>query len=183
MAAITRTSTLRSRGSPTGSITRSCKARRILACNAKGISPTSSRNSVPLSACMKRPTRSATAPVNAPLRWPNISLSSKPSGMAAQLTATKGWSARLPCLWMARATISLPVPLSPVSRMVALLSRTESTAWSTWRNAGLSPTRLSNCACSSSSARMRALSRMMSRNCRALATVMSSSSMSNGLAM
>jgi len=52
---------------------------------------------------------------------------------------------------MARATISLPVPLSPVNRIVALLSRTESTACNTLRNAGLSPTRLSNCACSSSS--------------------------------
>ena len=42
---------------------------------------------------------------------------------------------------------------------------------------------LSASACSSSSARSRALSRMMSRNCKALATVMSSSSISKGLAM
>jgi hypothetical protein len=38
--------------------------------------------------------------------------------MAPQLTAMKGPRAREPRQWMARATSSLPVPLSPVMRTV-----------------------------------------------------------------
>ena len=40
-----------------------------------GMSPISSRNSVPPSACSKRPSRSVRASVNAPLTWPNSSSS------------------------------------------------------------------------------------------------------------
>jgi hypothetical protein len=40
------------------------------------MSPISSRNSVPPSACSKRPRRSASAPVNEPFSWPNSSDSS-----------------------------------------------------------------------------------------------------------
>ena len=59
------------------------------------------------------PLRCACAPVNAPFSWPNSSLSSRFSGMALQLMAMNG-----PFLCglrrcSARATISLPVPLSP----------------------------------------------------------------------
>ena len=42
---------------------------------ASGISPISSRNSVPPFACSKRPTRRRSAPVNAPFSWPKSSLS------------------------------------------------------------------------------------------------------------
>jgi len=42
------------------------------------------------------------------------------SGRAAQLTATKARSRRGLPSWMARANSSLPVPLSPSSRTVAL---------------------------------------------------------------
>jgi hypothetical protein len=38
--------------------------------------------------------------------------------MAAMLTVTNGPRARAELAWMARATISLPVPLSPMSRTV-----------------------------------------------------------------
>ena len=58
--------------------------------------------------------RAAVAPVNAPFAWPNSSLSSSVSGSAAQLTATNGPAARAArAAWIARATSSLPVPLSP----------------------------------------------------------------------
>jgi hypothetical protein len=40
------------------------------------MSPISSRNSVPPSACSKRPRRSESAPVNEPFSWPNSSDSS-----------------------------------------------------------------------------------------------------------
>ena len=78
------------------------------------MSPISSRNSVPPAASRKRPLRVCTAPVNAPRSWPKSSLSSSSRGMAAVLMATKGPSARGPALWIARATSSFPVPLSPV---------------------------------------------------------------------
>ncbi len=43
---------------------------------------------------------------------------------AAQFTATKGLEARGLFLWMARATSSLPVPVSPVIRTVAPVGAT-----------------------------------------------------------
>ena len=54
-----------------------------------GRSPISSRKSVPLSAASKSPTRALTAPVKAPRTWPKSSLSTRSTGMAEQLTATK----------------------------------------------------------------------------------------------
>jgi len=60
-----------------------------------------------------RPTRSALASVNAPLRCPNSSLSRRFSGIAPQFTATNGFPRRRPPKWRRRATSSLPVPLSP----------------------------------------------------------------------
>ena len=46
-------------------------------------------------ACSNLPIRWRSAPVNAPFSWPNSSLSSSASGMAAQLIARNGRSARL----------------------------------------------------------------------------------------
>ena len=66
------------------------------------------------------------ASVNAPLRWPNNSDSISVSGMAAQLTVTKGILWRALRLWMARATSSLPVPVSPVMRTVLRVAATAS---------------------------------------------------------
>ena len=91
----------------------SCSTRSSLACSSSGSSPISSRSSVPPLAIWKRPARSRLAPVKAPFTWPNSSLSSSPAGMAAQLMVTKGWSARGLQRWMARASRSLPVPVSP----------------------------------------------------------------------
>src|SRR5580704_10036902 len=63
----------------------SCSARRSLGCNSSGMSPISSRNSVPLLANSNRPAFCMMAPVKAPFSWPNSSLSSSPVGMAAQI--------------------------------------------------------------------------------------------------
>ena len=52
--------------------------------------------------------------MNAPFSWPKISLSSRVSGIAAQLTATNGPLARGESSCSVRATSSLPVPLSPL---------------------------------------------------------------------
>ena len=59
--------------------------------------------------------------------------------MAPQLIATKGWSRRGPWSWMARATTSLPVPLSPVTRTVVRVGATFSTSWRTSSMAGEAP--------------------------------------------
>ena len=75
-------------------------------------------------------------PVNDPFSCPNSSLSSRVSVMAAQLMATNGLLARPLLAWMARATSSLPVPLSPQTSTVdsrpatlEMNSRTPRMAW------------------------------------------------------
>ena len=82
------------------------------------MSPISSRNSVPPSAVSKVPRLRAAAPVNAPFSCPNSSLSSSVSVRAAHETATNGARWRGLRAWMARASSSLPVPLSPRIRIV-----------------------------------------------------------------
>ena len=83
------------RPEPTGWISPSWSARSSLAWTAGGSSPTSSRISVPPSACAKKPGRLALAPVNAPRAWPNSSASASSAGSAAQLKRTSGLSARV----------------------------------------------------------------------------------------
>ena len=85
----------------------------MLACVAPLISPSSSRNSVPRSPCSKRPRYADVAPVNAPRSCPNNSDSCNDTGIAAQLTGTKGPECRCDASWIARATSSVPVPVSP----------------------------------------------------------------------
>ena len=65
-----------------------------LGCNPSGISPISSRNSVPLSAISKRPIFWAIAPVNAPFSCPKSSLSRRSKGLAAQFNLMNGRSRR-----------------------------------------------------------------------------------------
>ena len=65
-------------------------AQQAAPARASGMSPISSRNSVPPSASTNTPGRSEVAPVNAPLLWPNSSLSISDSGIAPQLSATNG---------------------------------------------------------------------------------------------
>ena len=68
---------------------------------------------MPPFACSKIPLVSVTAPVNDPRVWPKSSDSSTLSVNAPQLIGTNGRAARRPLAWIARATSSLPVPLSP----------------------------------------------------------------------
>ena len=101
--------------------------RSSLACSASGMSPISSRNSVPPLAYSKRPLRSLSAPVKAPGSWPNSSSSSRFSFRAVQFIAANGLFLRGLLLWMARAASSLPVPVSPRISTVALVG---AMAWS-----------------------------------------------------
>ncbi len=65
--------------------------------------------------------------MKAPLAWPNSSDSSSDSVSAVQLTATNAPVARGECVWMARATSSLPVPLSPTTSTVDIVGATRAT--------------------------------------------------------
>ena len=80
---------------------------------SRGSSLTSSRSRVPPFASWNFPAWRSVAPVKLPFSWPNRRDSTSASGMAPQFTATKGRPARSdePCT--ARATTSLPTPLSP----------------------------------------------------------------------
>src|SRR5207253_1310749 len=79
---------------PTRKKVRSSSTRSTFTWVAGAISPTSSRKMVPPSASSNRPSRRSAAPVNAPFSWPNSSLSSRVSGMAAQFTAMNGLARR-----------------------------------------------------------------------------------------
>ncbi len=94
VAATTRTSTVRVCTPPTRSNCLSWTRRRILPCRGRGRSPISSRKRVPRWAISALPTLRPPAPVKAPFSWPKSSFSSRASGMAAQLMATKGPLAR-----------------------------------------------------------------------------------------
>src|SRR5712664_1911539 len=94
VAAIKRAFVRSVRELPNRSNSLSCSTRSSLVCSSRGISPISSRKIVPPLATSNRPMRCAIAPVNAPFSCPNSSLSSKPVGMAAQFSFTKGFDRR-----------------------------------------------------------------------------------------
>ena len=108
-----------------------------------GMSPISSRNSVPPSAKRNLPSRPLrSAPVNAPGAKPKNSASNKVSGTAAILTLMKGPTERLDAAWMAWANNSLPVPVSP-SSSTGLVDCAARRAWRfTSTAAGLRPIKL-----------------------------------------
>ena len=83
--------------------------------------------------------RRSVAPVNAPRSWPNISLSTRSRGIAAQFTRTNGRSRRSLAAWIAAATSSLPVPDSPVISTRASVGATRAIIARTCSIAGLSP--------------------------------------------
>ena len=87
------------------------------------------------------PGRAATAPVNAPLSWPKSSDSASDSGSAEPFTATNGPSARGLPRWIASATSSLPVPLSPCRSTVASDGATRPIFAKSARIGALAPTR------------------------------------------
>ena len=91
----------------------SWSVRKSLAWSGAVSSPISSRKQVPPADVSSSPRRAATAPVKAPRSWPNSSDSKSASGSAAQSTTTNGRAVRALAPWIARATSSLPVPVSP----------------------------------------------------------------------
>ena len=121
---MTRTSTSIVFVLPTRSSFRSSRTRSTLAWVSGAMSPISSRKIVPPSAASKRPMRRLSAPVNAPFSCPKSSLSTSSRLIAAQLTATKGLCLRVLVSWIAWATSSLPVPLSPRISTVRSVSAT-----------------------------------------------------------
>ena len=88
---------------------------------------------MPPSASTNLPVCFSVAPVKAPFSWPNRIDSTRFSGMAPQLTATKGLARRSPEPWMARAINSLPMPDSPSIRT----GMAEAAAFSAALSAGL----------------------------------------------
>ena len=95
-----------------------------LACKWKGRFPISSRNRELRSAASNLPVRSAWASVKEPFTCPNSSLSNKDSVIAPistdiMLSAERGDKA-----WISRASISFPVPFSPVISIFALVVAT-----------------------------------------------------------
>jgi hypothetical protein len=101
-------------------------ARRSFTCVLASISPISSRKRVPPSASSNRPMRRSCAPVKEPFSWPKSSLSRIWGERAAQWTVTSLALGRPLRWWMAWATSSLPVPLSPSIKTVA---RVGATCW------------------------------------------------------
>src|SRR3989475_12575412 len=99
---------------------------------------------VPPFASSNRPRRRCIAPVNAPFSWPKSSEEISDGARAAQLTLTKARCDRRDRLWMARATSSLPVPVSPLTRTLESVGATFTTRESTSCNADEVPTISSN---------------------------------------
>ena len=95
---------------------------------------------MPRSACSNLPICFSVAPVNEPFSWPKSSDSISSSGIAAQLTWMKRSRLRRLLRWIARATSSLPAPLSPSSSTVALVGAARLIASQIWRSDALSPT-------------------------------------------
>jgi len=93
---------------------RSWITRSSLGLSLQRMVPISSKKIVPRLAVSKIAfTRSATAPVKAPLTWPEERDSSRSGGTDPECTGTKGCSARTEYAWMAFAISSLPVPGFP----------------------------------------------------------------------
>lgn len=94
-------------------------ARRSARCPCSLKSATSSRKSVPWCAISIFPFFPVlAAPVNEFWSWPKSSASRRLSVSPAQFTAMYGLFARVLCLWISCAVISLPTPVSPVMRML-----------------------------------------------------------------
>ena len=166
---------------PTRRNFRSCSTRSSLTCIIGLISEISSRNTVPRSAVSMSPFLLPAAPVNAPRTWPNSSDSSSVSGRAPQLRATKGRSRRSELKWIARATSSLPVPDSPVMRIVLLVGAIVSTRSNTACMGLLRPMMLENSDAERRARLSRTFSCLSSRRSKAFRTFAFSSSTSNGL--
>ncbi len=163
VAVTSRTSNGTSMSLPTGRTLRSCSARSSFGCSPSGISADLVEEERPAVRLHEEAGARAAASVNAPRAWPKSSLSSRGSGIAAQLTATNGPWLRRPRAWSARATTSLPVPLSPVTRTVASDAATRARRSSTSCIAGLLPMSSPQGAAASTACRSRATSSRSTR--------------------
>ena len=115
-----RTSTGIGRGAPTGWIVEVCRKRRSLACSAE-IHLADLVEEERAAVGDRRGARLVGERAGeGALQWPKSSDSSRSRGIAAQLSGTKGFAARVDMAWIARAQTSLPVPLSPVMNTVAV---------------------------------------------------------------
>ena len=139
VAATIRAPTVIGSSAPRRMISPPSSTRSSLAWTPPGSSPISSRKSVPEVARSKAPRRAFRAPVNAPRSCPNRSLSTRPSAMPPQLTATKASPCRRLRRCSSLATSSLPVPLSPSTRTALGMSASLSIAAPTSIIAALSP--------------------------------------------
>ena len=111
VAATTRTSTLIGASPPTRSNSRSCSTRSSLTCIAGGMSPTSSRKSVPPSASSKRPSLLLDrAGERALLVAEQLALEQRLGERGAVDLDERAVRALASGWWIARATSSLPVP-------------------------------------------------------------------------
>ena len=135
-----RTSTSTALSSPSARTRRLSRNRSRLDCDSNGISPISSRNSVPPAAVSISPGLDSVALVKAPRRCPNSSDWISAGGMAAQLRLTSGSPARAEPAWMALATSSLPVPVGPMISKLASVAATRSMASYSERITSLVPT-------------------------------------------
>ena len=96
---------------------------------------------MPASPASKEPIFFSRAPVKAPRSCPKSSLSIRFGLMAPQSTTTKGPSFRRERSWSARATSSLPVPVSPTMTTVESTGAMRVMSPKASRIAGLVPTR------------------------------------------
>jgi hypothetical protein len=120
VAAMSRTSARIVSTPPRRMNSRSWITRSSLAWVSTGMLPISSKKIEPPAATSNRPFLFEMAPVKEPLTWPKRFDSSRSAGIEPELTVTKGPSARREWWWIALATSSLPVPLSPRIRMFDL---------------------------------------------------------------
>ncbi len=179
-----RTSTLIVSMPPSRMNSRSCITRSSLACVSRGMFPISSKKMLPLSARSHSPFFGYTAPVNAPFTCPKSVDSSRSGGRLPELTVTKARSERDEFVWIARATSSLPVPLSPVMRIVERLGAAWMIRSKTCFIRGLRPMMPANfCDCACRFCRSAVFSAISRRRSTALRTTTSTSSFLNGLVM
>ena len=109
---------------------------------------------MPPEASSNLPYCSLVAPVKEPFSCPNSWLSTRLSGTAGRFTATNGPLRRSECSWTYLASISLPVPLSPVISTVTGLAAIFSAMAATFRMTAVWPSTIgfwSRLACSSRS--------------------------------
>ena len=113
VAATIRTSTCRSAWLPSGRNVWSCEDAQQLGLQRRRSSPISSRNRVPPCACLEQAgLRARRAGEGAALVAEELALEQR-LGNGAAVDATNGRSRRGLRSWIARATSSLPVPVSP----------------------------------------------------------------------